>query len=343
MEETLSLRNKKVLEAVIREYIESAQPIGSRTISKLYLKDLSPATIRNIMADLEDMGCLIQTHTSSGRIPTDKGFRLYVDSILRIKGLAKSDKERINRNYQRLTPEINSILKETSKVLSLFSKNIGIVTTPKFSNIVLTHIEFVKLSSERVLAIFISESGNVYSRIIEVRKNLNDVDFNKINEYLNRIMSGLTLAKIRRKVAKEMKRVKNSYNKLYIEALNLSEEVLWEERDEEIYIEGQANIVDQPEFSNTAAMKSFLKALEEKKVLLKLLDKSMTSRGVQIFIGSENEFKEIKGCSIITSTYSKGNNILGALGVVGPIRMNYSKVIPLVEYTSKVLSSLLEH
>ncbi len=342
MKPIFSERNKGVLQLVISEYISSGEPVGSRTISKKYnIVDLSPATIRNVMADLEELEFLSQPHASAGRVPTNKGFRFYVDYILEMKKLTRKEKENIKKKYQLQDLKDWDLIRETSRILSNLSHHTGIALAPKFAYTVFKHVEFIKLDGNQVLVIFISRSGRVEKRIVEIEEDLNQDELDKFTKYLNDTLSGLNLKEAKEKIKEELKKGKNIYDKLVSRALKLSKKALNGDSEVEIYVEGKTNFLDYPEFSQIDRIKPLLEALEQKNILVKLLDKAMEDTGVKVFIGSETKFQEMEGCSVITSSYAKGSDILGTLGIIGPIRMNYFEIIPLVDYTAKLVSKML--
>ncbi|MEW6614499.1 MAG: heat-inducible transcriptional repressor HrcA [Thermodesulfobacteriota bacterium] len=341
MAETLLERSTNILHAVINEYILTGEPVGSRTISKKYKVDLSPASIRNIMADLEDMGLLFQPHTSAGRIPTDEGLRYYVDCILKVRKLTKQEKETIKSGYRPLNLEITDVMKETSLLLSKISRYTGIVLAPKFNNRIFKHIEFIKLKEKQILVVFVSKAGIIHNKVIEIEENLSQDELYKFTRYLNQILTDLTLREVREKIIDEMKKESNMYDRLLSRALKLSQKVFGNYPEDDIYIGGKCNIFDCPEFCDVEKMKTILRTFEEKNILIKLLDKAMEADGIQIFIGTESQFQEIEGCSIVISPYTWKDYAMGTLGVIGPTRMNYCDVVPIVDYTAKTVSKIM--
>lgn len=339
--ENLSDRSKHILEAVIEDYIRTAEPIGSRSISRKHSFSLSPATIRNVMSDLEEMGFLASPHTSAGRIPTDKAFRFYVDSLLTVRMIDKEQQEQIQSQYNFFGKDIAEILKETSRILSSLSHYMGVVVTPRFTATIFRHMEFIKLGGRRILAILVSKSGIVQNKIIETDEELNSEDLVRMSNYLNDLLRGLTIAEVRKKILQEMQDEKVRYDTMLARALKLSAQTL-DENGTEVFIEGQFNILDQPEFSDVEKMKDIFRAFEEKNQLVTLLDRCMESEGVHIFIGSENYLSRMEKMSVITAPYMTGNQTVGVLGVIGPTRMGYDKVIPIVDYTARLLSKLLD-
>ncbi len=342
MSTALNKRVQKVLELIIMVYIYNAEPGGSRTICKRYGIQLSPATVRNVMADLEDLGFLWQSHTSAGRIPTDKAFRFYVDEILNVQRLNQIEREKIRRKYRISQYDIPEIMRETSRILSGLSHYTGVVLTPKMASTIFKHIQFIRLNIDQILAVFVTSTGAVQNRIIHMENKLSQDELDKISRYLNEMLEGLTLAQVREKILKEMEGERIDYDRLMKQALKLGHRAFSSQEEKELYIDGKMNIFDEPEFANIEKMKSLFRAFEEKNLLITLLDKCLAGEGVQITIGSESECIEMEGCSLISSPYGRVDRTLGILGILGPRRMNYSRVIPLVEYTAQLLTEILE-
>jgi heat-inducible transcriptional repressor len=341
MGEVLTRRNKRILGCLIDEYIYTAEPVGSRKISKKRDMDLSSATIRNILSDLEEMGYLHQPHTSAGRIPTEKGLRYYVDSILHVKKLTSREKGEIRRRYQISGVDISNVMKKTSKMLSGLSHHVSLLTAPRFIDSVLQYIEFIRIDRDRVPVICVSKNGTAQNKVIEVEEDYSQEQLDKYSRYLDDILSGCSLPELRDTIAREMEREKNAYDSMLSQALKLGHKALSTETESEIYIDGTINIFDYPEFLEIEKMKNLFNTFEEKSCIITLLDKAISAEGVQIFIGSETKLKEMEGCSLITSPYKRGNYVIGTLGVIGPKRMEYVKVIPIVDYTATLLSEAL--
>ena len=337
----LEERNKQILTSVINEYVLTAEPVGSRKLAKKYNINLSSATIRNVMSDLEELGLLHQPHTSAGRIPTEKALRFYVNSILKVKDLKLREKDRIRKRYQFSELETTDIIKQTSEVLSVLSHQMSIISAPKIIGTVLKHIEFIKISSNRILVIFVSQSGFVQNRIVEDQENISQDELDKYSKYLGDILVGISLEEVREKLDEEMQKDKIAYDQLLSKALKLSKKALGEELEPELYMGGKINLLESPEFAEVGRMKTLLQALEEKNLLLTLLDKTMDAEGVQIFIGSEVQLSDMETLSIITSPYRQGKNVVGALGIIGPTRMDYLKLIPIVEYSAQLVTEFL--
>jgi heat-inducible transcriptional repressor len=342
MSDNLTERDRRVLQAVIMDYIQTAQPVGSRIVSKKYKIGLSPATIRNVMSDLEEMGFLTQPHTSAGRVPTDRAFRFYVDSILEMRKLTRLEKDRIENSLQDENPDLGEVMKRASSLLSLLSRQTGVVLAPRFASNIFKHIEFIRMRERKILVIIVSQTGQVQNKVIESDEEMSQDELNRFSNYLNEFMSGLSLTQAKRKIMEEMKKEKVLFDKLMYRALELSQKALEDEEEGSLYIEGKTNIIQSPEFADLDRMRVLLLAFEEKTKIVKLLDKALLAHGIQIFIGAENEFHEMVHCSLVAAPYTRENFTLGTLGVIGPTRMDYSKIIPVVDYTAQILGKILE-
>jgi heat-inducible transcriptional repressor len=334
-------RSRKILEVIVDDYIATGEPIGSRAVTRRHKLDLSAATVRNVMSDLEEFGFLASPHTSAGRIPTEKGYRYYVDSLLRLRALTPKEKRSLDASCHG-GAGIENMFKETSRALSALSRHAGIVLAPRFTTTVFKQIEFIQLSRGKLLMVFVSQSGMVQNKLIDADETLTQNDLVKITNYLNEALSGMSITEVREKIANEMQQEKSLYDKLMRQALELSGAALKEELGGQLIIEGTYNFLDQHEFADMEKMKKLFRAFEQKNTLIDLLDKGQQAAGVQIFIGSESELTQIEGCSLITANYQNLHGTIGTLGVIGPSRMAYSKVIPIVDYTARLISRMLE-
>ena len=342
MFEALTERDRRVLQAIITDYIQTAQPVGSRIVSKKYKMGLSPATIRNVMTDLEELGFLIQPHTSAGRVPTDKAYRFFVDTILSMRRLNLEEKGNIEKGLLlEGDPDINEVMKRASHLLSLLSKQTGVVLAPRFGSKIFKHIEFIKLRDRRLLVIIVSRTGEVQNKLIQADEEMSQDELDKYSRYLSEIMGGLSLVEAKQKIVEEMKKEKVIFDKLMYRALQLSQKALEDEGEGDLFIEGKTNIMQSPEFADMGKMRGLLEAFEEKTKIVKLLDKALSAQGIQIFIGAENELHEMINCSIVAAPYSRENYTLGTLGVIGPTRMDYSNIIPVVDYTARIVGQIL--
>jgi heat-inducible transcriptional repressor len=344
MFEGLTERDRKILQAIITDYIQTAQPVGSRIVSKKYKMELSPATIRNVMVDLEEMGFLTQPHSSAGRVPTDKAYRFYVDTILNMRRLNPEEKDHIEKGLLlQEDPDINEVMKRASHLLSLLSKQMAVVLAPRFGSKIFRHIEFIKLRDRRILVIIVSQTGEVQNKLIEADEEMTQDELDKHSRYLTEIMGGLSLAQAKLRIVEEMKKEKVLFDKLMYGALQLSQKALEDEGEGDLFIEGKANIMQSPEFADMEKMRVLLQAFEEKTKIVKLLDKALSAHGIQIFIGAENDLNEMVNCSIVAAPYSRDKYTLGTLGIIGPTRMDYSSIIPIVDYTARLVGKILEN
>jgi heat-inducible transcriptional repressor len=342
MAEFLSDRCQKILEAIIEEYIATAQPVGSKSLTRNQGIKLSPASVRNVMAELEDLGYLVSPHTSAGRIPTEKGYRYYVDALLRVSTLDVHQKDQIEVTYRRQGLQMADMLREASRTLSTVCHYTGLVMVPRLRTTTFRHIEFVKLSPRQILAVFVTQSGLVQNKLIEIGEDLQPRDLEKITNYLNQTMNGLSIQEVRARIIAEMARDKALYDHLLRRAFMLSSAALVDETTGDVIIEGTSHFLEQPEFSDLPHMKRIVKTFEQKNILIDLLDRSLEAKGVQVVIGSETSYSELADCSLITAAYSGRRGTLGALGVIGPNRMPYSTIIPIVDYTASLISRLLD-
>ncbi len=342
--DSISARKREVLKAVISDYIFTAEPVSSGAIAGKYLKGLSSATVRSVMAELEEMGFLFQPHTSAGRVPTDKAFRVYVDRLMEIKSLPMQEREEIRRACSSPGHGVSDLIKDVSRILSTISHHTGLAIVPKITDTVLKHIEFVKLRGNQVRVVLISQAGIVQNRLVELEEGLKQADLDRMSSYLNQLFSGLTIKEIKIRLIEEMRNERNLYDRLLKKALRLGEEVLGRADSEakEVFIEGGSRFFEYPEFLDVERMKEIFRAFEEKSRIVQLLDKSLKAEGIHIFIGCETGSSEFNGCSLIAASYGIEGNISGSLGVIGPIRMDYSRIVPLVDYTAKLVEKMLK-
>ena len=331
LENALNNRYREILGRLVTDYIATAGAVGSHQISQKLNTPLSSATVRNVLKDLEEMGYLKQPHTSAGRVPTDKGLRFYVDTLVEKNFLTQEDQNKIQTQYKIQDKDIRSLMQKTSRVLADLSQYVSVVVTPKVERTSFKHIEFLPLSQGRLLGIFVSQTGIVENKILEVNEEFNYRELEKINNYCNASFVGLTLEEARKKVTKELSKVHHEYDKLLAKALLLSQELLGDIQPAELVVDGKTRI------------RELLQSLEEKEQLLGVLDSCMQSPGIRIFIGAESHCDATKDLSLITSTYAQGDRLLGTLGVIGPTSMNYSKVISIVDFTAKMVSNLMEN
>ncbi len=337
---TLSERKNKILHAVITEYIKSAEPVGSRTISRRYKLNLSPATIRNEMSDLEEMGYLEQPHTSSGRIPTQKGYRLYVDCLMETGDLSPGEVDWMNKIFNIKMKEIDKIIQHAAKVLSALTHYTSLVLGPQLQRSAFQQLQIFPLDAEKALVVMITDTGFVENKIIELPRMLTTEELFKVVWYLNKKLKGLTIDKITASLVREMKVELINEMDFIEQAINLIGESFSVHKDSRVYLGGTTNILNQPEFKDVDKIKKIFNLLEEEDILTSLLEDSL-SDNLKVIIGEENKIEEIKECSLITATYRIGGKTIGTIGVLGPTRMDYSKVITIVEHITEHLNHIL--
>jgi heat-inducible transcriptional repressor len=339
----LDERTKQVLLAVIQCYIGVPGPVGSRLVTKKYSFGLSPATIRNIMSDLEDMGYLRQPYTSAGRVPTDSGYRFYVDSLLsdrqQIKGDPLAD---LTKKLEALRQDINSFLHEASRMLSSLTHYIGVTMTPGAGSTTLTRIEMIKYRGDQLAVIMFTDEGLIKNKVFSIDPELSQKNLNRIAAYINSRYSGLTLDDIRKRVINEMTRDSLLCDSLIEEALKICGNA-FSSSPGNVYMSGLSDMLSLPDFSDVERIKELLKTIEDKHVVVKLLDKIAEADGTQVFIGSENPVDEMKQFSIVAATYKEGNRPIGAIGIIGPTRMNYIDAISIVDLTANYITRVLSY
>jgi len=340
----LDERSKSVLLSIIDKYIEKPEPVGSRTIAKNHPEHLSSATIRNAMSDLEEKGFLSQPHTSAGRIPTDKGYRFYVDHLLRPKNFliqAETLAETHSLEYHSNKPNLQSLLEKACDNLSTVSKQTGLVMLPGFSTTCFKHIEFTKVATNAALAVFFSEEGILQNKVLPIEQSMTQDQLTSISNYLNDEFSGKPIKWIRKELLQRLRLEKEHYNQLAQKAHNLSS-ALFEDNNNELLVQGALNLLDQPEFNeDIGKIKTLLKTLEEKTKLINLLDSCLDHEGMTILIGEENLQEEMDNCSLIAQNYQIGKEKAGTLAVFGSKRMDYKKIISIVNYTAQKVSKLI--
>ncbi len=339
----LNERSQTILKAIVLAYIRTAFPIGSRSLTKQIEMNLSPATIRNVMADLEETGYLTHPHTSAGRVPTEKGYRFYVDSLMEdIRRASSATQRAIEPEYLARIEGVKELLQETSRMLSLLTSYTALVLGPRFSTTIFRHVEFVQLRPRQILAILVSEDGLIQNRVVEVEREYQEAELDRIAAFLDARCAGLTLQLAKQRLVEEMGREKEQYDRLLDEALRLVGTTFVPAGNEQLFVEGTTHILESPEFADIQKMKALFQAFEEKYRIVRFLDQCLEAEGVQVYIGSENSFLGLNDCSLVVSSYKRGDRMVGTLGVIGPTRMDYSRVIPLVDHTARLLSRLLE-
>ena len=342
--EALSARHIKVLEAVVEDYIHSGEPVGSRTLSRSSRFQLSPATLRNVMADLEESGFLCQPHTSAGRIPTDLGFRYYVNNLPNFTAVSSEARRQVKDRLEGSGGRLEEILQDGVFTLAQLTPYVGVVSLPDFRQMVVRHIRFVKLHERRILTVIVSVSGAVQNVLFNSDTVLSQDQLNRFSNYLNALLGNLTLSGIKRMVLQEMASDKQGYDELFAQVLALSRSFFAQdpERQSDVMLDGKLNLLEHPEFADVERMKEIFKAFEEKGSILKILDGALEGEQLRVIIGAESCCQEMRHCSLVTAEYGREGRTLGRVGVIGPTRMDYSRIIPLVNYIADAMSRRLQ-
>jgi heat-inducible transcriptional repressor len=333
----LDQRNRQVLLAVISEYVETGEPVGSRAVARRHIRGLSPATIRNAMADLEELGYLVQPHTSAGRVPTDAAYRFYVDHLQRVPWVAGQAPAVGSPSVGPLVDAAERLMAETPSRLSSGSHMMGVLLAPPLKHTALDRIELVALDDERALAVLVTETGWVTARPLATAPRGGSEELRETGRALTRRFRGKTFQEILDDLATPA----DPLDPLWTKSRGVLDEVVALLRDRTLYVSGATNMLDHPDLSDTATLRSMLRAFEDKVLLVDLLSRMAEERGLHVMIGSENPVADMRGCSLITSTYTYRDQVLGVLGVVGPRRMPYSEVMSLVDETARIVSSTL--
>lgn len=334
-------RKNKILELVIENYIDTASPISSRTISRRLRRTLSPATIRNVMADLEDAGFITHPHTSAGRIPTDKGYRYYVNILMQIKLLTDEEKKRIDKIFKQKYEEVDDALINTCRLLSSIAGEVGLVAFPTLEKGIFRHIELLEVGKDEILAVLITRSGLTKNIIVKFGKPLKRGDLNRIANFLNTRFNEISLYDIKKAIMQQLLIERDAFFYILNETKRIIDLMLNNIKNEKVYLEGASKIIMQPEFKNLDKIETLLKALENPCVLTSIVRKSFDKEGIAIYIGEEIDIKGLCDCSLVACGYMMRNNHLGTLGIIGPKRMPYGKIVSLVDYVSKALGEIL--
>lgn len=337
----LSERAQHLFKLLIERYIADGQPVGSRTLARDTKLELSPATIRNVMADLEDLGLIKSPHTSAGRVPTARGYRFFVDSILTWREPAAIDMRRFADDIEGES-DVRRMLEKTSKLLSDITRFAGLVMIPAAEQRALRQVEFLQLNDSRVLAILVVNDREVQNRIIKTARPYSPSELTEVANFLNSAFAGKDIRQVKREILADMAAARDEMNRLMQSAIEMAQQVFTDEVQAKDYVlAGQTNLMEFTELSDIDKLRALFEAFNRKRDVLHLLDQALNANGVQIFIGEESGYHAFDDCSIVTSTYGREGESLGVLGVIGPTRMPYEKVIPIVDLTAKVLSSAL--
>jgi heat-inducible transcriptional repressor len=343
-DESLNERSQQLLKLLVEHYIRDGQPVGSRTLSRDLGLNLSAATIRNVMADLEELGFVASPHTSAGRIPTNKGYRFFVDTLLKFQPLEDDKIAAIQTRFDEHTADHKALVAAASQMLSSVTRLAGVVTLPRQSHSALSQIEFVPLSDNRVLAIMVVNGREVQNRILQLERHYSSDELRRASNYLNQEFGGKELNAVRDHLLSQLRQTREHLNEVMLDAIHLAQQVVslppMGGRMEYV-MAGETNLMNFAELSNVEKLRRLFEAFTQQRDILHLLDQSLKAEGVQIFIGQESGYTILDDCSVVTAPYTLDHEVVGVLGVIGPTRMAYERIIPIVDITAKLLGSAL--
>lgn len=333
-DDRLDERKMKILRAIVNDYIDTAEPIGSRTIARKHELGLSSATIRNEMADLEDMGYLDQPHTSSGRIPSDKGYRLYVDHLMELSELTQEEIQSIKNALEIKINELSQLIRQTSLVMSNITKYTSIAISPQLKRSILKAVQVVPIEKGKALVIAVVNAGVVRNALVKIQESITPDQLIRISNFLNEKLTGLNIEQINRSLIMDIKNQFYIHDDTLIPILDGVAECIEQIDNAEVFLDGTTHIFNYPEFKDIEKAKGFLNVLEKKRVIRELLS-DVSDDEINIHIGTENTIDEIKDCTLLTTSYHIGDTVVGSIGIIGPTRMDYSRVISAMDYIRK--------
>ncbi len=335
-------RAQRMLRSLIDRYVRDGQPVGSRTLARELGLELSPATIRNVMSDLEALGFISSPHTSAGRVPTVQGYRFFVDTLLNVQPLDSRSIEKIRLELSlEQTPK--HLVESASALLSGITHMAGVVTLPSHEHALFKRVEFIPLSENRVLAILVTGEDEVQNRMLTTEKQHSASELQQASNYLNEIFAGKDLAEVRATLLREMQETRSNMNNMMMMAIQMADQVLESKQSEDFVMAGQTNLMEFQELCDIDKLRKLFDAFNQKRDILHLLDQCVHSEGIQIFIGEESGYQMLDECSMVTAPYSVDGQVMGVLGVIGPTRMAYNRVIPIVDATARLLGAALNH
>ena len=337
-------RAQYLLRLLIQRFIRDGQPVGSRTLSRDSELDLSPATIRNVMSDLEHLGLISAPHTSAGRIPTSQGYRLFVDTLVHFTEPDDGDISMLRSELSETHDDPDALVASVSRMLSGLTSMAGVVTVPRGQQAVLRQIEFLSLSDNRILVILVINDREVQNRILHTEHNYTAAELQRAANFINEHYVGADLSEIRKRLIADLDRTRDSMNQAMHDIVSVAQSAMEGATSDqgEFVIRGETNLMDFEELSDIATIRRLFDTFSRKRFMLDLLDRSINADGVQVFIGEESGYKMLDEVSVVTAPYTVGENHVGVLGVIGPIRMAYDRVVPIVDLTARLLSSALK-
>jgi len=335
-------RAQIILRTLVRQFIRDGQPVGSRTLSKASGLSLSPATIRNVMSDLEEFGFIASPHTSAGRVPTPKGYRFFVDTMVKFTPLDEHAMRDLQSQFvDDLQRDRRAVAETASAALSTLTSMAGLVTLPKQSHVALRQIEFLPISDRRVLAILVNSESEVQNRILNMDRDCTQDELQRAANYLNDNFAGKEISDIRRLVLEELEQTQQTMNQLMIDTVAFAQRALDVDTSAGFVMKGETQLMNYDELSDIDRLRQLFDAFSQQREILGLLDRSIAAEGVQIFIGEESGYEMLDNCSVVTAPYRIDDDVVGVLGVIGPTRMAYDRVIPIVDATAKLLGAAL--
>jgi heat-inducible transcriptional repressor len=341
---SLDPRSRRLLRALIAEHVQDGEPVGSRTLAKRSGLEVSPATIRNILADLEEIGLVAAPHASAGRVPTAQGYRVFVDSLLQMEPLAEPELARLRTTMNVASAGTQSLLANASELLSAMSQFVGVVTVPQRAAFAFKHIDFVPLDGQRLLVILVFTDNEVQNRIIGTRRAYTPAELEQTANYLNQHFAGRPVADIRARLLRELREARSEMERVLSAAVDISEQALGEgEADAagDMVLAGQPRLIGSPDLGNMDRLRELFEAFSRKREILGLLERCTRAPGVRVFIGEESGLAPLDACAVVTAPYGSPGRVLGVLGVIGPTRMAYERVIPMVQATADLLGEAL--
>lgn len=339
----LDLRAREVLREIIVQHVATGEAISSRTLAKCGRFQLSPASLRNVMADLEDAGYLQQPHTSAGRVPTDRGYRFFINHLMHSKALSLQERHVIDDQVSH-ADEIDEMLHLASRVLSSLSDQVGVVFMPTLLQFTIRSMDFVGVAENKIMCVIVGQNGVVVNKVIETRQPFTRDELARISRYITEEFSGMTLDMIRRRLIRMTEQERAQHDEMLRKTISLGIEAVNDVTplEHELYVEGTASILTKPEFSDAAAFRKTFLALQEKEKLVDILNSCLSEDGLQILIGSESDFTQVHNFSIVARRYGTHSAPLGMVGIIGPMRMEYARMAPLVDYLGRALSRKIE-
>ncbi len=334
----IGARAKKILHAVVSEYLATGEAVGSQTVTRRYGLDVSAATVRTVMGDLEEAGFLKHAHTSAGRMPTERGLRYYVDMLLRVRSLTVGEKGEIRERLGPSGGDVPDVMQRTSRLLRELSHLTVVVQAPRPESDVVEHLEFVQLREGQLLAVIAAGSGQIQNKLVPIEVPVDPGELDRINNYLNELVGGLTLEQARARLLVEIQSERTVHDALVARALQLASMAVPAEAPE-VLVDGQSNLLAGK--ADLERAKLLLRTLEEKDLLVRLLDRTLAAPGICVFIGAEANLADLTDVSVVAASYGPEGRPLGTIGVIGPSRMNYSRVIPLVDFTAEMIGETL--